>query len=103
MDKNEALKIAQSFVNEVKGEFNLLKVILFGSYHNGNQTLDSDIDLAIIVNEFKDNYLISLSLLNKFSRKVNPIIEPVLFLNGKDPSGFLEHIEKNGEVIFSAS
>ena len=47
MTKNEII----SQVNLSLQHLNVSKVILFGSYANGTQTADSDIDLLVIKNK----------------------------------------------------
>ncbi len=99
MDKTEVIKIAQQFAEVISSQFHPIKIYLYGSYAYGTPNLDSDIDIAIIVKSLNKNYLESLTLLYQLRRKVNQLIEPKLFLEGKDPSGFLNYIEKHGIAI----
>jgi predicted nucleotidyltransferase len=101
MDKNDAIKKAKVFSELIKSDFNPSKVFLYGSYANGNWNEDSDIDIAVVVNSLQLDYIASLSLLYKLRRNIDILIEPVLFIEGKDPSGFLAEIEKNGKLIYS--
>jgi len=101
MDKNEALKITKEFALLIKDILNPSKVFLYGSYANNQYHENSDIDIAVIVNRLDGNYLTNLSLLYKLRKQINLSIEPVLFIEGKDPSGFLEYIEKTGELAYS--
>jgi predicted nucleotidyltransferase len=101
MDKNEALKITKEFALLIKDILNPSKVFLYGSYANNQYHENSDIDIAVIVNKLDGNYLTNLSLLYKLRKQINLSIEPVLFIEGKDPSGFLEYIEKTGELAYS--
>lgn len=101
MDKSTALGLAKEFTKLVVMEFNPSKVILYGSYANDKWHSESDIDIAVIVEELKHNYLESLNLLYKMRRKVDSIIEPVLIIKDKDPSGFMESIESYGEVLYN--
>ncbi|MBU4346046.1 MAG: nucleotidyltransferase domain-containing protein [Candidatus Omnitrophica bacterium] len=80
------------------------KIILFGSWAEGADTEDSDIDLFIISSE-KEKVL---SVVNKFSysaklynRKIQPIISrpEELLKKGKEERVFLEQVEK-GKVLW---
>lgn len=42
------------YIEEIKKHYNVSSVILFGSYASGNEREDSDIDLAIILDDFDD-------------------------------------------------
>ena len=52
LDKTKAREIAINYANEVQRLINPQKVILFGSYVNGNP--HSDIDIAVIVGGLDD-------------------------------------------------
>ncbi|MBM2814036.1 MAG: nucleotidyltransferase protein [Ignavibacteria bacterium] len=66
--KNDCIKYAQEFVDKViaKG-INIKYAKLFGSYSKNTQTVDSDIDILLVSDEFKgvgfiDNVLIANEL-----------------------------------------
>jgi predicted nucleotidyltransferase len=101
MDKNEALTIAKKYSDLLIESFHPSKVYLYGSFANGNWTSESDIDIAIVVRSLQYDYLKSLNLLYKLRREIDCNIEPVLFIESRDPSGFLESILKNGELLYS--
>ena len=44
------------FIKEIKKKYNVTAIILFGSYAKGTENEDSDIDIAIISDEFTDIY-----------------------------------------------
>jgi len=80
------------------------KIVLFGSWAEGSDTEDSDIDLFIVSSE-KEKVL---SVVNKFSystklynRKIQPIISrpEELLKKGKEEKVFLEQVEK-GKVLW---
>jgi len=75
MDKKDALNIAQQYANAIKGKYNYITIILFGSYAKGNYNEDSDIDIAVV---FKDyNNLLDMQLeLMRLRRKIDSRIEP---------------------------
>lgn len=49
-------KSINKFVEEIKKQYNVTAIILFGSYAKGTQNEDSDIDIAIISDDFEDIY-----------------------------------------------
>ncbi len=103
MDKAEINIIINQYVEQICKNFSPCQIILFGSYAKGNATSDSDIDIAVIVDEIKGDYLNNTSLLYKLRRNVDDRIEPVLLESGSDPSGFLEEVRRTGQVIFNAA
>jgi uncharacterized protein len=99
MGQREVIKKLRLYKDLVSEHFDIDKVILFGSYASGKQEDDSDIDVAIIVNSLDSDFFIYAPLLWKLRQKVDDRIEPVLFVKGKDPSGFLQEILKSGLTI----
>ena len=69
---------------------------MFGSYVKGNYTQDSDIDVAIVVNQLDDDFFKTTPILWKLRRQIDIRIEPVLIENRNDFSGFLGEIQKYG-------
>jgi predicted nucleotidyltransferase len=52
MDKNDALKLSREYLKRVrKSKLDFTEAWLFGSYARGNQHENSDIDIAIVLNE----------------------------------------------------
>ncbi|MBI5472848.1 MAG: nucleotidyltransferase domain-containing protein [Ignavibacteriae bacterium] len=102
MDKEEVVGIVRRYVDVVKAEFHVTKVILFGSYAAGNPRKHSDIDVAVVVEKLETDVLTAEFILHKLRRDIDYRIEPVLFLEGYDPAGFLEHVEETGVVVYSA-
>jgi predicted nucleotidyltransferase len=58
-----------------KHEFEVRKAYLFGSYIKGNFTDDSDIDLAVVMNNLSNSFTMQIELM-KISRKFDTRIEP---------------------------
>jgi len=52
----EILNSINEFTKEIKKQYNVTAIILFGSYAKGNQNENSDIDIAIISDDFEDIY-----------------------------------------------
>jgi len=104
LDKAKAKKIAYDYSMEVAKVLNLEKVILFGSYANGNPHSESDIDIAVFVRGLDDNawYKARIILQNILWNRDFLGIEPHLLDEVNDRSGFAEHVIKTGEVIYQS-
>ena len=76
MDKNEASEVARKYVDFLRKNIpNIKAAYLFGSDAKGNINVDSDIDLAIIFENFSDTFDMQVNLM-KFRRKFDTRIEP---------------------------
>ena len=75
MDKTDALNIAHKYAETVKTVFDFQKVILFGSYINGNPHEESDIDIAVIFTDYNNRLDRQMELM-KLTRNVDTRIEP---------------------------
>jgi predicted nucleotidyltransferase len=99
LDKTAVREIATRYADEVRKVLNPDAVILFGSYVNGDPHEWSDIDIAVVVNGFKGiglkRRLCLWTVLGGF--------ESHLLDETCDRSGFVEHVIKTGEVIYSAA
>jgi predicted nucleotidyltransferase len=103
LDKTQAREIAEKYAAEVTKVLKPTAIILFGSYINGTPHEDSDIDIAIIVSDFRGDWLETAATLCGLSWDVSFDIEPHLLDDTQDKSGFVKHIMKTGEVIYSAA
>ena len=99
MDKTEVILKLHKYKLLLKKYFDIDKVYLFGSYAKNTNKEDSDIDVAIIVNDLKGDYFSTRPLLWKLRRQIDDRIEPVIIQKNKDNSGFLEEILKSGVEI----
>lgn len=75
------------------------KIVLYGSYASGCAHDESDIDIAVIVDNIEGDYLEQSSRLFKLVRDIDVRIEPVLLNEASDKSGFIESIMKYGKEI----
>jgi len=75
MDKTDALNIARQYASVIKTHFDCKQVFLFGSYAKGTHHEESDIDIAVIINEFENPMDIQLELM-RLRRKIDSRIEP---------------------------
>ena len=72
--------IINKYIDEVKrNKIVVEKVYLFGSYARGTATEDSDIDIAIISNDFKGDRFDDRRLLVPLRRQIDWRLEPIPF------------------------
>ncbi len=67
MDKSDAIKIAKRYAELIGRKFQIENVILFGSYAQGTNHADSDIDLAIIFKSVDDIIDMQIELMQMHS------------------------------------
>ena len=96
MDRDAVISSLQNYKALLSQHFSIQEMYLFGSYAKGNYHDDSDIDVAVVVDHLEGGYLDYTPKLWKLRRSIDIRIEPILFEQGKDPSGFLETIRLNG-------
>ena len=95
MDQKSALEIGRKYLLLLlKRNYPVTRMFLYGSYARGSQNPESDIDLAIILNEMPDPFQTQVNLLqltwnfdtrvepNPFDEKdftsLNPVIKEIL-------------------------
>jgi predicted nucleotidyltransferase len=84
---------------EAKKYFEFEIVMLYGSYSNGSNNAESDIDVAFFVKEIKDDYWQLSAKLFEIVDKIDNRIEPLIINEATDKSGFAQNILKNGIAI----
>lgn len=95
--------LIEEFIKSVKDDnITIEKVILFGSYAKGTYKDDSDIDLAIISPDFKEEDCIEnmtklLYKANKLKADIQTI--PFSLHEYKEPKGIIEEIINTGVEI----
>lgn len=102
MDKEAIVGRVREYAEAVRKNFRVKKIILFGSHVKGTAREDSDIDVAVVLKNVEEDFLISEAKLFRLRREIDARIEPVLLEEINDKSGFLEEILKTGEIIYSA-
>lgn len=75
MDKNEAIKIAERYVDFVGKRYKIENAILFGSFAKGTYHPDSDIDIAIVFKSIDDIIDLQIELM-KMRTDDDLLIEP---------------------------
>ena len=99
MDNREIITKLTNYKLLVSKHFDIDQLVLFGSYAKGTQKVDSDIDVAIIVNSIDQDFFSYAPLLWKLRREIDDRIEPILIEKNNDESGFLYEVLKTGLVI----
>ena len=105
MDKNSVLKIITDFKNTLESKgIKAEKIILFGSYANGQNREDSDIDLVVISSDFENkNYWERIDILSDAIYDIFEPIEATAFTpdewNSRD--SIITDFAQNGEVVFT--
>ena len=74
MDKMQAINIAQKYKELVAEKLPVKAIYLYGSYSKGNYREDSDIDIAVVVDQLSDNYFEDTPLLWKLRRKLSNLL-----------------------------
>ena len=95
-------KIVEDYVARLTKQIPVNKVILFGSYVKGNYTRDSDIDIAIFSDYFKDmDGLQAFRILFLSSVGYKADLQPLPFTMEEysKPDGIVEEIIKTGVEI----
>ena len=103
LDKETVREIARKYAEKVRKILEPNAILIFGSYVNGTPHEYSDIDIAIIVNDFNGNWLETATELLGLSWEVSFDIEPHLLDENRDRSGFVEHVMQTGEYIYKAA
>ena len=75
-----AQEIAQRFASAVKQDFLLRQMFLFGSTAAGAGHEDSDIDIAVVADDFSGDAVDDIFRLMKTRRSIDMRIEPHAFL-----------------------
>ena len=104
MDKNEAIEIAERYVESISTKYQIERAILFGSFAKGNYHADSDIDIAIVFKSIDDIIDLQIQLM-QLRTDDDLLIEPHPFkisdFNLSNP--MVAEIKKHGiEIIHAA-
>ena len=78
MDKEQVIKLVQSYKQAILPLYKDAKVYLYGSYSQGTAGPDSDIDVAIVVPEVKGDWFAVVPPLWTKARMISSLIEPVI-------------------------
>jgi len=94
------IETARRYISQIPDDLGLKKVYLFGSYAQGKEREESDIDIALVLDNMT-NFFSTQMLLMRLRRKIDLRIEPhpigVKDFNAMNP--FAYEIQKNGIEI----
>ncbi len=94
-------EIAREYGRLVKEKLNVKNIYLYGSYAKGTHTSDSDIDIAVVGDDFTGDPIEDTLLLMRMRRKIDNRIEPRPFktcdFNPSNP--FVREIIETGIMI----
>ena len=79
IEDTEIMDIVNQYVVKVCENYKVETIILFGSYAKGTNHQDSDIDIAIITDDFENSIFDEELNLTKLRRNIDLRIEPHLF------------------------
>ena len=103
MDKKEdIISIAKKYLELVRASnfpMKINKVYLFGSYATDNPKKDSDIDIALVVDEWVGDYEETIVPIWRLRKKVDFRIEPHIIVPNEDYADFLPEIQRTGIEI----
>ncbi len=102
MDTTDVIEIAVKYANAVKEKYDFKRIFLFGSYAKGSFNEDSDIDIAVILEDYNNLMDMQLDLM-RLRRKIDSRIEPHPFREKEfDISRPIVHeILKYGKEIYA--
>ncbi len=106
MAKKQVDIIIKKYIEQLRtNKIAVKKAILFGSYVNGTPDKDSDIDIAIVANDFGENRLNEALLLRKLTRGIDLGISPrpysVKQYQSATQGDFLyDEIIRKGKIVF---
>ena len=102
MDKRDALAICRNYLHRLKeNDLDFSDAWLFGSYARGSQHKNSDIDIAIVMNDDSSIHFETEVKIMTCRKGEETLIEPHLFSKNdfKQPLPLVEQIKEFGEVI----
>ena len=98
MDKEQAIKLVQSYKQAILPLYKDAKVYLYGSYSKGTAHPDSDIDVAIVVPKISKDWFSVVPPLWTKARKISSLIEPVI-METNEHSPLYDDVIKTGISI----
>ena len=100
MAEKPIIEKVRQYAEAVRSRFPVKCILLFGSFAKGTQSPDSDIDVAVVLEEEPSDLLDTQRELYRLRRSIDVRIEPKLVDNTNDPSGFWEEISGYGQIVY---
>jgi uncharacterized protein len=101
MDQKQAIRKVKQFAKAVRQHLPVCELWLYGSYAKGSQRRYSDIDVAVVVDEYKGDFWSMWAELFGLRMDIDTRIEPLLLERKHDPANFLEEIQRTGKLMAS--
>lgn len=100
----EIKDIVKQFKQVVRRHYSVAKVIVFGSYVKGKSSPSSDIDIAVISDDFKHRNRIAVTKkLLSLGQQIDVRIEPIGFTYQEykhcEKTSFLSEIKRYGKAV----
>lgn len=97
MVNQSVIDTAKVYLEMIPLSMEMKKAYLFGSYAKGNEHIDSDIDIAIVVGKMDDFFSTQMQLM-RLRRKIDLRIEPhpILEVDFNNQNPFAYEIQKTG-------
>ena len=97
MVNKSIIKTAVKYIRAISNEMDVKKAFLFGSYAKGEERENSDIDIAIVLDNFTDFFSVQMELM-RFRRSIDLRIEPHPIKQSEftNINPFAFEIKKNG-------
>jgi predicted nucleotidyltransferase len=96
----------KKYIEALKQRIRVRKVVLYGSWANGQPSEESDIDLAVFSPNFGKNKLQELQLLSKLAWDIDESIEAIPYSSDKlinpEPSSFVYEILQTGITVYES-
>jgi predicted nucleotidyltransferase len=102
MRQSEVIKLLERFSAVVAGRYSPNAVILYGSYAKGSPRASSDIDVAVMFDDFSGNWIEASTDLWDISYTIDSRIEPFLVDKSTANPSFVDEIEATGRVIWDS-
>jgi predicted nucleotidyltransferase len=100
LNQSDVQQVAHEYASAVSFRFNLRYAFLFGSYAKGTADEDSDIDIAVVADDFSGDQIDDTLSLLKLRRGIDTRIEPHAFLTdeflSENPDPFVAEIINTG-------
>lgn len=94
--------VVQDIINQIM-PYNPEKIILFGSYANGNPNQDSDVDI-MVVKKTNDSFSERQKKVRLMLRTTTPVdvfvLTPEEFAKAKEDNLFIKEIADSGKIIY---
>ncbi len=99
LSREQALDIVREYKRIIAPRFaEEPTVLMYGSYSKGNANKDSDIDVAVIVSTYGNDWLEQSTNISLDAIRLNVLIEPVL-MEKDEPSPLYQDVMKTGIAV----